>query len=106
QHTANMNRITLNTMFQGMWTVLLYLLSGQRDVLFGSTSSGRSLSIQDVEQIVGLFINTIPVRVLVDDQMKFSTLLATIQSDQAEARYYDYTPLSRIQSWSDVPRPL
>ncbi len=104
--TCRTCKVTLNTLLQGLWATLLSWLSGHKDVMFGATSSGRPASLRGVEQIVGLFINTIPVRAKLEDDMPLAALLHTIQNEQSQARNFDYTPLPRIQSWSSIPRPL
>jgi hypothetical protein len=63
---AREQRVTVNTVVQGVWSALLSRYSGHDDVLFGATTSGRSISLAGVESMVGLFINTLPVRVGVD----------------------------------------
>ncbi|KPC63683.1 hypothetical protein ADL35_47605, partial [Streptomyces sp. NRRL WC-3753] len=60
---ARRHGLTLNTVVQGAWAVLLSRLTGRDDVVFGSTVSGRPPEVPGVETMVGLFINTLPVRV-------------------------------------------
>src|SRR5690606_32806798 len=60
---AERNRITLNTLVQGAWALLLSRYSGQRDVVFGATRACRRSSVPDAESIVGPLLNTVPVRV-------------------------------------------
>ncbi|NJO81278.1 MAG: non-ribosomal peptide synthase/polyketide synthase [Blastochloris sp.] len=97
------SKVTMNTLMQGAWALLLSQYSNTSDILFGATTAGRSANIRDIDKIVGLFINTLPVRI----QMRWDTPLVDwlqqLQEQQAEYRNYDYTPLAQIQSWSDVP---
>jgi len=65
QALARAQRVTLNTLFQGAWALMLSRYSGQEDVLFGATNSGRPTTIAGIEHMAGLFINTLPVRVRV-----------------------------------------
>ena len=65
---SKQHQVTLNTIAQGAWAYLLSAYSGERDVVFGSTVSGRLVDIPDIEEMIGLFINTIPVRVKVDTE--------------------------------------
>ena len=60
---ARRHQVTLNTLVQGAWAILLSRTSGERDVLFGVTVSGRPAELVGVETMVGLFINTLPLRV-------------------------------------------
>jgi amino acid adenylation domain-containing protein/non-ribosomal peptide synthase protein (TIGR01720 family) len=97
------NRLTLNTVTQGIWAVILSRYSGDTDVLFGTVVSGRPATLSGVESMVGLFINTLPLRAAVAADAFPVPWLRDLQDRQVEAREYDYTPLARIQGWSEVP---
>ncbi len=101
---ARKNRLTLNTLIQGAWALILSRYSGQQDVVFGATVSGRPPELEGVEEMVGVFINTLPVRVRVAPEMPVADWLWRLQKEQSEARQYEYSPLSRIQGWSEVKR--
>jgi len=103
---ARTKGITLNTVIQGAWAFLLSRYSRNDDVVFGATVSGRPAEIPGIETMVGLFINTLPVRAVIDDSNSFSAFLNSLQMQQAETRQYEYTPLIEIQGVSDVPRDL
>ena len=75
--------VTLNTLIQAGWALYLSRMTGQHDVVFGATVSGRPAEIPDVEQMVGLFINTIPVRVQIREDETLAGLLARVQAEQA-----------------------
>ena len=94
--------LTLNTLAQGAWALLLSRYSGERRVTFGSTASGRGIPLAGVEEMVGLFINTLPVCAEVDDGLPASEWLRRLQGEAAEARQYEYTPLSEIRRWAGV----
>ena len=100
--------LTLNTLVQGAWGLLLARYSGEEDVVFGATVSGRPAELEGVERMVGLFINTLPVRARVEPAARVGDWLAGLQDEQAEARRFEYAPLVRVQEWSEVPagRPL
>lgn len=100
------HQLTLNTLVQGMWALLLSRYGGQDDVVFGAIVSGRPSDLADVERMVGLFINTLPVRVHVQRERQVLSWLQELQDHQAEAREYEYSPLVQVQGWSDVPRGL
>jgi amino acid adenylation domain-containing protein len=104
QSFAKRNRLTLNTLVQGAWALLLSRYSGERDVLFGSVVSGRPVDLAGVESMVGLFINTLPVRANVDPEWGVLPFLTILQNGQIAARTYEYTSLIDIQGWSAVPR--
>jgi len=98
------HKLTLNTIIQGAWAFLLHIYSGENDILFGSTVSGRPTEIPGVETMVGLFINTLPVRVKVDPGSSILHWLTQLQMEQAEFRQYEYSPLVEIHGMSEVPR--
>jgi amino acid adenylation domain-containing protein/non-ribosomal peptide synthase protein (TIGR01720 family) len=106
QTWAGKRQLTLNTLIQGMWALLLGRLSGSADVVFGSTVSGRPLELPGVESRVGLFINTLPVRVEVPPQATLLSWLEQLQSRQVMMRQYEYVSLAQIQRWSEVPRSM
>ncbi|HEY6350086.1 MAG TPA: amino acid adenylation domain-containing protein [Candidatus Angelobacter sp.] len=97
-------QVTQNTLVQAGWAVLLSRYSGATDVLFGGTVAGRSAPVRGIESMVGLFINTLPVRVRLLQSERVSDYLNRLQMRQAEAREYEYSSLLKVQEWSDVPR--
>jgi amino acid adenylation domain-containing protein len=101
---ARRQRVTLNTVVQGAWALLLGRYSRSRDVVFGVTTAGRPLDLPHADQMVGVFINTLPVRVVIDDRAEIGEWLRRLQAQQAILRQYEYTPLVQVQGWSDVPR--
>ena len=100
---ARQHQLTLNTMVQGAWAILLSRYSDSNDVVFGATVSGRSADLPGIEFMVGLFINTLPVRAAVTPSQSVVTWLAALQDQQVASRQYEYSPLFEIQNWSDVP---
>jgi amino acid adenylation domain-containing protein len=103
---ARTHQITLNTVMQGAWALLLGLYTGSSDVMFGATVSGRPPDIEGVESMVGLFINTLPVRMVINWSDSLALWLKKHQEKQARAREYEYTPLVEIQGWTHVPRSM
>src|SRR5581483_6156079 len=97
------HQVTLNTLVQGAWAVMLSRHSGQPEVVFGVTVSGRPAGLKGVERMVGLFINTLPVRVRVAAQEEVAGWLKVLQAGQVEMREYEYSPLVEVQGWSEVP---
>lgn len=98
------SHLTLNTLVQGVWALLLSRRSGSDDVVFGSTVSGRLAEFPESDSTVGLFVNVLPMRVRVPRDATLKTWLAEIQSQQAEARRFEFCALPDIQGWSEVPR--
>lgn len=105
---AARHKLTMNTLVQGAWALLLQRLTGCDDVVFGVTVSGRPAELQDVENVVGLFINTVPLRVRVDYDADAANWLSNLQREQFDARQFDYTPLVLIREWTEIvgPGPL
>jgi amino acid adenylation domain-containing protein len=104
QSLARQYQLTLNTLVRGAWAILLSRYSGEEDVVFGSVVSGRPASLKGMESMVGLFINTLPVRVQVSPQAPLMNWLQDLQNLQIEMHLYEWSPLMEIQKWSDVPR--
>ncbi|MBF2063675.1 MAG: amino acid adenylation domain-containing protein [Calothrix sp. C42_A2020_038] len=102
------NHLTLSTLLQGIWALLLSRYSGEEDVVFGATVSGRPPSLSGVESMVGLFINTLPVRVKVPSDAEIVPWLQNLQSQHLEREQYSWYPLVEIQRSSNIPggRPL
>ena len=80
---ANNNQVTVNTFFQAVWSILLKRYTGADDIVFGAVTSGRPTDLKGAQDIVGLFINTIPVRIKVDETISFPQFLAEIQQKNA-----------------------
>jgi len=100
---AQEHQLTMNTLLQGAWGLLLSRHSGRDDVLFGGTVSGRPAELP-VEKVVGLFINTLPVRVQLKKGATLLPWLKELQEQQLDARQYEYTPLVELHGWSELPR--
>ncbi|MFX0575196.1 amino acid adenylation domain-containing protein [Nocardia nepalensis] len=94
--TARESGATVNTMVQAGWAMLLAMLTGRMDVVFGGTVSGRPPELPGVEEMVGLFINTLPVRVQLDPSEKVADLLARIQAEQARLMDHQHVGLAAI----------
>ncbi len=98
------HQLTVNTLVQGAWALLLARYSGENDVVFGATVSGRSAPLPGIEATLGVFINTLPVRVRLERESPVVAWLRDLQARQAEMRQHEHAPLAAIQTWSDVPR--
>ncbi|HLS79683.1 MAG TPA: amino acid adenylation domain-containing protein, partial [Nocardia sp.] len=90
--------VTPNTVLQVAWGLLAGYMSGSEDVLFGTTVSGRPAQLAGVESMVGLFINTVPVRVRFDAAEQARELLVRVQGEQADLLDHHYVGLAEIQS--------
>ncbi|MEU9577549.1 non-ribosomal peptide synthetase [Streptomyces chilikensis] len=103
RETAQRAGLTLNTVLQGAWALLLSRFGGGDDVVFGTTVSGRPAGLPGVTTMVGLFINTLPTRVRVDGRRPLLDWLGELQAAQSEARRHDFVSLAQLQTWSEVP---
>ena len=103
---AQQNQLTLNTMVQGAWAILLSRYSGEDDVVFGATRACRYLTVAGSESIVGVFINTLPVRAQVAPDISLLAWLKELRAQHIGLREYEHTPLVKIQGWSEVARGM
>ena len=99
---ARDQRITVNTAILGAWAFLLSEYTRSDDIVFGTTLSGRPPELPGIEHAVGLFINTLPLRVKLDDT-PVTDWLQNIQQDQVQIRQHEQCPLKSVQKWSDIP---
>jgi non-ribosomal peptide synthase protein (TIGR01720 family) len=102
QERARREQVTLNTVLQGAWALLLARYSGTTDVVFGATVSGRPPELAGVEEMIGLFINTLPVRVRVKEEQRVWEWLRDLQEQQLDMWQYEYSSIMQVQQWSDV----
>ncbi|MEV5593673.1 amino acid adenylation domain-containing protein [Streptomyces sp. NPDC052496] len=94
---ARRERLTLSTVFLGAWAVVLGRLTGKDDVVFGTTVSGRPPQVPGVERMIGLFANTLPVRVRLDPEQPLTGMLARLQEEQTRLLACQHVGLSGIQ---------
>jgi len=95
---AGRNQVTLNTLINAVWSILLGKYNRRQDVVFGTVVSGRPPEMEGAESMVGLFINTIPVRVHYERTAKFRDLLRAIQGKALDSEPHHYYPLVEIQA--------
>jgi alpha-ketoglutarate-dependent taurine dioxygenase len=94
--------LTLNTLVIGAWAVVLSALTGCEDVIFGSVVAGRPAELDGVDEMVGLFVNTLPVQVVVKSGHDIIGWLEQIQREQVESRTFEHVSLSQIRRWSGL----
>lgn len=102
QLLAQRHELTLNTLIQGAWTLLLSRYSGEEEVVFGATRAGRHSTLAGAESIVGLLINTLPVRMRVFPEERLLPWLKELRAQWVAMRKYEHTPLIKIQEWTGV----
>lgn len=96
-------KVTMNTLVQAAWGLLLGLYSSETDVVFGATVSGRPASLAGVEEMIGPFFNSIPVRIRLTDTMNLQQWLTEIQRRQAKARQYEHVSTNQLCDWIGWP---
>ncbi|MEU1518477.1 amino acid adenylation domain-containing protein [Streptomyces sp. NPDC005811] len=94
---ARSRGVTVNTLVQAAWALLLARATGRQDVVFGATVSGRPAELPGVEETVGLFINTVPVRVRLDPAESLGALVERLQEEQAALLPHHHLGLADIQ---------
>jgi amino acid adenylation domain-containing protein len=94
---ARQNGLTVNTLMQGAWGILLGRLTARDDVIFGASVSGRPADLHGVESMLGLFINTVPVRVQVNPAETLLDMLTRLQDEQSQLIEHHHLGLGAIQ---------
>lgn len=103
---AECNGTTLSSLFLAAWGIVLGRYNGSKDVVFGTVVSGRPSELDEVERIVGLFINTIPLRIRLNEEKSFVELLRDVQRASVQGRRNGYCSLAEIQSQSALKQRL
>ena len=99
-------QVTLNTVLQAVWGIVLGKYVGRQDVVFGSVVSGRPAELQGVESIVGTFINTVPVRIRYEKGETVHNLLQRVQQENITCEPYHHYSLAHIQSETGLKQNL
>ncbi|MFG2957377.1 amino acid adenylation domain-containing protein [Streptomyces sp. NPDC048291] len=95
--------VTLNTLLQGAWAILLSKLTGQQDVVFGAAVNGRPAELPGSDEMVGLFINTLPIRVPCPPDQRVADLVTALQQRQTALLDHNYYGLADIQRGVGLP---
>ncbi|WP_345724842.1 amino acid adenylation domain-containing protein [Herpetosiphon gulosus] len=101
---AREHGLTVNSLLQAAWALVLARYSQQHDLVFGTTTAGRPTDLAGVEQIVGMFVNTLPTRVKLDLQQPVLNWLQALQAQESAVRSYEASSLVEIQACSELPR--
>ncbi len=107
QELAQHHQLTVNTVIQGAWALLLSKYAHRSDVLFGVTVAGRPAELAGIQETVGIFVNTLPLRVQVPEPGSAQTVIGWLKSvlaQNVQMRRHEHLPLSEIQSLSAMPR--
>jgi len=97
---ARQQKVTLNTLLQGAWSLILQRYTGQQSICFGATVAGRPAEIRGIEQTVGLFINTLPVVCTVQPEVPVSQWLQSLQAHNLNLREHEHSALADVQRWA------
>src|SRR6266545_932768 len=92
--------VTLNTVLHAAWALVLQRYTGDAEVTFGVTSSGRPPELPRVDRMTGLFTNTLPVRLTVPDDGDLGAWLRDVQATYTAIRRYEHSPLAEIRQWA------
>jgi amino acid adenylation domain-containing protein/FkbM family methyltransferase len=103
QSFARRHDLTPNTLMLAAWALLLGRYSGTDDVVFGATRAARHDTLPGVESMVGLFINTLPVRIRLPAAMPLIAWLRDIRAQWIDVRPHEHTALLKVRDWSEVP---
>ena len=103
REAAARHRVTLGTLVQAAWAAVVRAYTGRSEVTFGCASSGRPVDLPGVDRMVGMFANTLPVRVAIPDDGDLGEWLRDLQRRQARMRRYEYTPLADVKRWAGAP---
>lgn len=100
---AASNHLTVNTVFQAAWGTYLLAISEKPDIVFGGVVSGRPTNLKNADNLVGVLINTLPIRFKPDLETEVLKWLQTVQQQQIYLRQYEYLSLKTIQKLSEAP---
>ncbi|MFE3323213.1 condensation domain-containing protein, partial [Nocardia sp. NPDC059195] len=87
---------TMSTVLHAAWSRVLSVMTGRSDVVFGTTVSGRPAELPGIDKMVGLFINTIPVRADIEHDTTFAQLVERLQQNQTDTVEHQFLPLTEI----------
>ncbi|GAB2784831.1 non-ribosomal peptide synthetase [Amycolatopsis magusensis] len=97
---ARLHGVTMNSVLNAAWALVLSGVLGRYDVVFGAAVAGRPTGVPDIESIVGLFLNTVPVRVTLDPRERVADLLRRLQDERMALNPYEFMSLGVVQSES------
>jgi amino acid adenylation domain-containing protein len=103
---ARIYNVTVSAIFQCVLGLLLTRLNNTNDKVFGNVVSGRPPEIEGVEEIIGLFVNTVPLRICIEQTERFGDLLKRVHRRNGEAKPFEYVPLAEIQAQSSLKQGL
>ncbi|MCW3114934.1 MAG: Nonribosomal peptide synthetase, partial [Segetibacter sp.] len=106
QQYAQKHHITVNTLMQGIWSLLLHKYTGNSNIVYGGIVSGRPDELPGIEHRVGLYINTLPMHSYFQEEQRIVDWLQNLQNQQVSTRQYQHTPLQVVQGWLGIQGEL
>jgi amino acid adenylation domain-containing protein/non-ribosomal peptide synthase protein (TIGR01720 family) len=103
---ARSNNVTVNTILQSIWAIQLQRYNNVRDIVFGFIVSGRTTEINQIDEMVGLFINTVPLRVNTTKEKRYTEIIKKMKADLEENEPYRYVSMAEIQKHTEVKSGL
>jgi amino acid adenylation domain-containing protein/non-ribosomal peptide synthase protein (TIGR01720 family) len=103
RNLAKSHDLTLNSVVMGAWAILLHKYSREEDIVFAATRAARKSSVPNADETIGLFINTVPVRVAVKNDDAVISVFKDVRKLWLEMRPYEHAPLARVKAVSQVP---
>ncbi len=100
---AKEHGLTLNALVMGAWTILLHRYSGEEDIVFAATRACRKSTVPGADEMIGLFINTLPVRVKLSGDDAALSVIKSARQQWMDMRPYEHTPLAQVKAVSNVP---
>ena len=100
---CKINQLTMASVIQGAWAMVLNQYNQNSDVIFGVVVSGRPPQLEGVEEIIGSFINNLPIRVKFSPLFSVISWLQNLQKEAYKKTAYEHTPATTLQTWSDLP---
>lgn len=96
---AKAGKLSLNTIIQGVWAIILAKMMNKSEVIFGTSVSGRSNSFPEMDQLAGMFMNIQPVKVSIDAEKPIQQWLSSIQENQLEALQFEHLSTNEIANF-------
>ncbi len=102
RHLASDHGLSMNTLVEGAWALLLARYNGEEDIVYGTVRTCRRASIRGAESMIGLLMNTVPARVKIPKETKVLDWLHQLREQHAQMREHIHSPLHQIQRWSEI----
>ncbi len=102
RHLASNYSLSMNTLVEGAWALLLSRYNGEEDILYGTVRTCRRASIRGAESMIGLLMNTVPARVKIQKETKVLDWLHQLREQHARMREHIHSPLHQVQRWSEI----